>query len=431
MKILIYTQAFAPQVGGQETIVMLLARGLASVPIAETEGPIEITVVTPTSANGMDDSALPFRVVRRPRFLEICRLFRETDIIHLAGSMIVPMILGRLLRKPVVIEHHGFQPICPNGQLLYQPTQSLCPGHFMAGRFDKCIKCNAERGKLSAVEMWFQTFPRRWLSQRVAVNVLPTKWLGSLLNLNRMETIVHGLPPSDVVQVVSARPATPTFVFVGRLVSTKGVRVLLEATEQLKAKSLAFDVKIVGQGPDRQSLENLACQLNIQEFVEFLGYVPPDPLAAILSGAAAIVMPSIAGEVFGLSAAENMLNGKLVIASNLGSLAEVVGNAGMTFPAGNSAALSDLMAAVIEDPTRAEGIGLAAQKRIVGNFSLDRMVVEHVALYRRVLSRGGNRNDYIKCRRVDGDRDLDLESPDGLKQPSSIRALRKQRKRSR
>jgi glycosyltransferase involved in cell wall biosynthesis len=386
MKILIYTQAFAPQVGGQETIVMLLARGLASVQIAETEGPIEITVVTPTSASGMDDSALPFRVVRRPKFFEICRLFRETDIIHLAGSMIVPMILGMLLRKPVVIEHHGFQPICPNGQLLYQPTQSLCSGHFMAGRFDKCIKCNAELGNLSAVKMWLLTFPRRWLSQRVAVNVMPTKWLGSLLNLNRMETIVHGLPPSDVVQVVSARPGTPTFVFVGRLVSTKGVRILLEATERLKAKSLAFKVKIVGRGPDRQLLENLARQMHIQEFVEFLGYVPSDSLPGILNSASAIVMPSMAGEVFGLSAAENMSNGKLVITSNLGSLSEVVGDAGMTFPVGNSAALGDLMAAVIEDPAKAEEIGLAARKRIEWKFSQDRMVVEHLTLYRRVFS---------------------------------------------
>src|SRR3984957_13497735 len=313
------------------------------------------------------------------------RLFREADIIHLAGATMMPMIIGKLLGKPIVIEHHGFQPICPNGQLLFQPTQTACPGHFMAGKFAKCIRCNASLGSMRAIMMWLLTFPRRWLCQHIAVNVLPTAWLGSLLRLNRMETIVHGLPRTNLVQV-STIPSKPLFAFVGRLVTTKGVRVLLEAAQRLKAKGLEFRVKIAGQGPDRGALEDFSRELGLQSCVEFLGYVSPKDLSAVLSDASAVVMPSLAGEVFGLSAAENMSNGKLVIASDLGSLREVIGDSGMIFSAGDSVALGDRMEEVIANPDTITRLGRAAHERIAEKFALESMITDHYVLYPRLLA---------------------------------------------
>ena len=384
MKLLIYTQAFPPQVGGQETILMLLANGLATLPTIDNGASIAVTLITPVLANDATDSVLPFRVVRRPGLLSLFRLFREADIIHLAGATMMPMIIGKLLGKPIVIEHHGFQPICPNGQLLFQPTQTACPGHFMAGNFGECIRCNASLGTARTIRMWLLTFPRRWLCQQIAVNILPTAWLGSLLRLKRMETIVHGLPRTDLVQI-NTIPSKPLFAFVGRLVTTKGVRVLLEAAQRLKAKGLEFRVKIAGQGPDRGLLEDFSRELGLQSCVEFLGYVSPEDLPEILSNASAVVMPSLAGEVFGLAAAENMSNGRLVIASDLGSLSEVVGDSGMIFTAGDSVALGHRMEEVIANPDTIRRLGRAARERIAERFALESMIKDHYVLYRRLL----------------------------------------------
>src|SRR5438094_904010 len=140
------------------------------------------------------DASLPFRVVRRPSLLELLRLIRAADVIHLAGPSFIPMLLGLFLRKPVVVEHHGFQTICPNGQLLYEPTQTPCPGHFMAGRHSECIRCNAQLGLLGSLKLWLLTFPRRWLCTRARSNIMPTEWLSTLLRLPRSTTIYHGLP---------------------------------------------------------------------------------------------------------------------------------------------------------------------------------------------------------------------------------------------
>ena len=98
-----------------------------------------------------------------------------------------------------------------------------------------------------------------------------------------------------------------------------------------------------------------------------------------------MIMPSIAGEVFGLVAAENMLRGKLVIASDLGALKEVVGDAGLVFRNGDAGDLADKMKYVMENPGAVTILGGRARKRALGAFNLHTMVERHVELYRSVL----------------------------------------------
>ena len=173
----------------------------------------------------------------------------------------------------------------------------------------------------------------------------------------------------------------PTFAFLGRLVSTKGVRVLLNAAQQLKAKGLAFRVKIIGQGPDRPALEKLVRDLQVEDCVRFLGYVPIEQLDRDLADVTAVVMPSLAGEVFGLVAAEEMQRGRLVIVSDIGALAEVVGDSGLKFPPGDADALARCMETAMTDPSLAERLGQKASHRIAQSFAVDRMANEHLRVY--------------------------------------------------
>ncbi|HXQ97941.1 MAG TPA: hypothetical protein VN774_05830, partial [Candidatus Limnocylindrales bacterium] len=161
MKVLIYSHTFAPNVGGVETHAMLLANGLIS--LSGTEK-VDLTVATPTPPGGFDDSALPFHVARRPGFMRIARLILQSDVVNLAGPAFAPLLLCKLLRKPVVVEHHGYQAICPNGLLLHEPDKTACPGHFMRGEYRACLNCNsAVVGRFASLKMLLLTFPRRWL----------------------------------------------------------------------------------------------------------------------------------------------------------------------------------------------------------------------------------------------------------------------------
>lgn len=387
MKLLMYIHSWAPSVGGVETVNMLLARGLAEWRANGGAGEIKVTLVTQTRASGMDDSILPFRVDRRPGLRQLVRLIRDSDLVHMAGPSLLPSAIALMLGKPVVIEHHGFQAVCPNGQLLYEPAETPCPGYFMAKQYKECLRCNSKLSRLTSLKMLLLTFPRRWLSQRVSVNIVPTTWLGSLLQLNRMKTIVHGMPPLDSVPESPVTPTIPVFVFLGRLVSTKGVRILIEAASFLKAKNYEFEVRVIGDGPQRQELEKLARDFGVERELQFLGYVSDEQCHVTLQDITAVVMPSLGGEVFGLVAAENMQRGRLVIASNLGALSEVLGDSGMTFVTGDAVDLARCMEKLIANPHFADEIRVRASGRIAALFTQEKMVAAHEQIYREICSR--------------------------------------------
>ena len=97
-RILIYGEYFLPVVGGVQTAMHLLAEGLEGLAWrqhGDTDARhIEVTVVTRTQASGMDDSSLPYRVVRRPALRRLIKLIRETDVVHVAGPCLVPMAIA-------------------------------------------------------------------------------------------------------------------------------------------------------------------------------------------------------------------------------------------------------------------------------------------------------------------------------------------------
>jgi glycosyltransferase involved in cell wall biosynthesis len=388
MKVLIYTHAFAPNIGGVETIVMSLARGLAGCREAEGTPSAEVTVATATPRGAFDDASLPFPVLRRPARRALLPVIRAADVVHLAGPVFFPLLAAMLLRKRVVVEHHGFQAICPNGQFLYEPTQKPCPGHFMAGRHRECLRCNAQSGWLRSFLMWFLTFPRRWLCTHVQSNITPTEWLSTLLHLPRMVTIHHGLPTEGQGEFSAALSSPPAVAFMGRLVGTKGVDTLLRAASRVKAKGREFSLRIIGDGPERARLEAQTQAFNLADRVKFLGYQPDAKLGEALAGVEVMVMPSLAGEVFGLVAAENMMRGILPIVPEGGALAEVVGDAGLRFPPGDDEALARCLEQAIDLPDNARNERRRARERALALFSEGRMVDAHLALYQGLTANG-------------------------------------------
>jgi glycosyltransferase involved in cell wall biosynthesis len=218
---------------------------------------------------------------------------------------------------------------------------------------------------------------------------MPTNWLGGLLQLPRSTTVYHGLTNiqcSGEILNPASTSASSAFAFVGRLVSTKGVQVLLQAAQRLRAEGLRFRIKVIGNGPDRHSLEAQAIALGLSENVKFLGYVSADDLEKHLADVSTIVMPSLAGEVFGLVAAENMARGKLLIASDSGALSEVVADAGLTFPAGDAAGLARCMKQVLQDQTVAARLGAVARTRAANVFNEPRMLERHLNIYSEVAA---------------------------------------------
>jgi glycosyltransferase involved in cell wall biosynthesis len=388
MKLLLYSHFFAPNIGGVETLVLSLAKGLAQLPSASGKAQFDVTLVTQTSASNFDDRALPFRVVRQPGNRQLWKLIQASDVVHVAGTAIMPMVLGKLARKPVVVEHHGFQSICPNGQLLMEPLETPCPGHFMAGHHGVCLRCNANQGWAASMKLWVLTFVRRLLCKHVAANISPTKWLGELIELPRVVTIPHGIEQPLVRVAPLPADEPPQIAFLGRLVSTKGVRVLLNAASILREEKKSFGLLIVGDGPERNALEELARDPRLNGLVRFTGRLSSEEATSTLSTASMVVIPSLGGEVFGLAVAENMFRGLPVVASDLGAFVEVLGGAGLTFETGNASSLAAQIARLLDEPLLRASLAQRGRERIREFCNARRMAEAHAGIYRGIQDQG-------------------------------------------
>jgi glycosyltransferase involved in cell wall biosynthesis len=389
MKILIYAHDFAPSVGGVESYVMALAQGLAARPTDACAASYEISVATQTPAAGFDDASLPFRVVRLPDAWTLWREMGGAEIVHLAGPVFLPMLFAWLRGKPFVIEQHGYTAVCPNGLLLYHPTCSACPGHFMARHYGECVRCNARvAGRWKSVRDLLLTFPRRWLAKHATRNLPISNHVRERLQLPRSQVIYYGVG-DPLASMAGAHPPAAAFTlsqpmvfaYVGRLVAEKGLTVLLQAAALACASGHRFSVKLIGDGPERAVLQKLAGELGLAEIVEFTGFLQGPAMDAAVKDVSVVVMPSIWEETAGLAAMEQMMRGRLVIASDIGGLGEVVADAGLKFPPADVGVLAASMRKVLERPEIVAELGATARARALQFFLVQRMIEDHRRLY--------------------------------------------------
>ena len=394
MNILIYTDDFAPSIGGVQTITAILAQGLADARSPANGRPAEaneVTVVTRTPAGTMDDARLRFRVVRFPSTRQLYRLIRRADVIHISGPAILPMAIGYLLRKPVVVEHDGYQAVCPLGNYLHLPDRSLCPGHFQNGNYLECFRCQSvEMSRARSIRNLALMFPRRWLLKRIAVNVGASDHTGRRVALPRTQTIYHGIEDPLAAAPARAGPSSPVqFAYLGRLIPEKGVDLLLRAAAIAQKSGRDFSLRIIGDGPQRRELENLAAELSLNGRVEFVGYRTGEQLIKTLETVSVNVIPSRWEEACPLTAIEQMMRGLVIIATELGGTAEVVGDAGLKFPIDDADALAACMSRVIDHPELIRSLGDAARRRALDVFSKEEMMHRHLELYGHCVHAGG------------------------------------------
>lgn len=384
MKLLVYSHYFAPSVGGVETIVRSLAEGLAALRTEQGSCEFEVTVATQTPAAGVGGEDSAFRVIRQPRTAELWQLVRECDAMHVAGPAILPMALAVLAGKPFAIEHHGYQAICLNGLLLHQPDGVICPGHFQTHEYGECIRCEraagAGRSGLIALAL---TAIRNRLVRRAKANIAVSRHVERRLALPNSRTIYHGIEAPDPA-VESGTPGRVCFAYVGRFVPEKGIEVLIQAGALVRKQRDDFAIKLIGDGPERGKLEKLIAGHDLENNVTITGFLAGSALNDLLREVSVVVMPSLWEETAGLSAMEQMMRGRLVIASRAGGLAEILGDEGLTFALGSGEELAQRMLEVLSQPSLVESYGRKAGLRAQQLFRRSRMLAEHAALYRQL-----------------------------------------------
>jgi glycosyltransferase involved in cell wall biosynthesis len=178
----------------------------------------------------------------------------------------------------------------------------------------------------------------------------------------------------------------PYVLFVGAIEPRKNLPRLIRAFEQAVAVArIPHELVICGPwgwryGPSKDAIEASHCA----ERIKRIDYVPDECLQLLYTGADALAYISLL-EGFGFPPLEAMAMGTPVITSNVSSMPEVVGDAGVKVDPRNVGAISRALALVLTDSTHAARMREAGFER-ARQFSWERCARETIDVYRRAIS---------------------------------------------
>ena len=210
---------------------------------------------------------------------------------------------------------------------------------------------------------------------------------------NKVQVVLNGIDVdryADDCQRAAVRaelkiPADATVLgTVGRLAEVKRQDLLLRAFGSLSVDFPRLNLLLVGDGPERQSLEQLAASLDVRDRVIFAGYQ-----ASPQRFLAAMDIFALTSRLEGLPLAllEAWATGLPAVASAVGGIPQVVetGRTGILFPGGDLAALEIALRELLLDPAKRRQLGAAGRDKVRETYSLERMAAEYDACYQRIL----------------------------------------------
>jgi glycosyltransferase involved in cell wall biosynthesis len=221
----------------------------------------------------------------------------------------------------------------------------------------------------------------RRLAAHVAVGEASARELEEIAGLKpgSVLTIYNGVPDVAVARTNGDRPAQ-VLGWAGRLDDEKGIDILIRALADLPGVTTV----LVGDGPKRAQLEALAEECGVADRVVFAGW--QDTPQAILQGTDIFVLPSRI-EAFPLSVLEAMLLELPVVASDVGSVSELVlsEETGVLVPSEDPIALARAVTDLLADPARRRQLGRRGREIVLERFTPQAMAREFESLYRRIL----------------------------------------------
>nr|MBA2383258.1 glycosyltransferase [Actinomycetota bacterium] len=175
---------------------------------------------------------------------------------------------------------------------------------------------------------------------------------------------------------------------VGRLVPQKGYDVAVQAFASVRARHPEAVLVVLGEGPERARLEELARELGLGDSFRLPGRA--GDVTAWLRRADLLVHPA-RWEGFGLVLLEATLASLPVVATSVSAIPEIVvdGQTGLLVPPEDPTALAAALERLLDDRTLAARLGAAGEARARTEFSVERMTRATLDVYRRAVEGPG------------------------------------------
>jgi glycosyltransferase involved in cell wall biosynthesis len=239
---------------------------------------------------------------------------------------------------------------------------------------------------------WMDRMAARRAQKIIVISAAIGDWHWDVESLPRdkMRVVHYGLDPLTFrAQAGPSERTNGNHVRIGvvsRLIEQKGVDTLLRAFALLHPDCPRTKLQIVGDGPARLALVQLARDLKIDDRVAFLGY--RSDISAVIRDLDVLAFPTH-GEGFGLVVLEAWAWSKPVVASAVTSLPEIIGDnqSGLLVPPRDERALAAALKRLVQDPELRRTLGDAGRGRLEREFTVEAMTSRTADVYNDVLRR--------------------------------------------
>jgi len=218
-------------------------------------------------------------------------------------------------------------------------------------------------------------------------SLLPRSVRETAIELSDIGVVLDSWPlpsQSPIAPAAAARPEVTRFLFVGRLVTWKGVDLLLDAFASVLER-IPAELEIVGEGPERAKLTDQANRLGCGASVCFRGWLGPEECAQRMRACDVYVSPSLQ-ESGGITVLEAMASARPVIVAawggHLASVDEAVGIlVDVSSPAAMTQGLTDAMVRLAGDPGLRFRLGAAGRQRVESRYDWEALVDRTLQIY--------------------------------------------------
>ncbi|MBS0207215.1 MAG: glycosyltransferase [Planctomycetes bacterium] len=323
----------------------------------------------------------------QPEFLALSDVGRFADVIRDAGCTVHTLPasgrIGQVMQMTRLFRQRQFDVVHTHN------TYPHIYGSVAARLAGVPVVINTRHGQ-RAGHGWKSRTQFRWASHLVNRIVAVSDDAAQLcvtadgVNRRKVIRIWNGI---DIDDFTFTGPATANVaISVARLSAEKDFPTLLRAVAIAIQDVPDLVLKLVGDGPERQRLEDMTRDMNLSRHVEFLGERKDVP--ALLAQAGFFVTASLT-EGISLTLLEAMAVGLPVIATRVGGNAEIVRmpETGCLVDPGDAAGLAAAMVSMCRRPESWRNLGQAGRERVEEHFEVRRMVSDYEQLYQDLLAK--------------------------------------------
>lgn len=312
----------------------------------------------------------------------------KPDIVHVFAiyTRLTPSILDvcKEYNVPIVMSCNDYKHICPSYKLYHDGK--LCEdckgGKYFNVIKNKCLKGSLIYSTAAAMEAYVHDYLniyRKNINLFLFASEFMAKKTEEFWGIDSFQWDILKNPFESNKYELSTN-YEEYCLFFGRLIDEKGVDILIEAMKNIPKCKL----KIIGNGPDEETLKEKAKNL---ENIEFLGPKWNDELNEILKKAKFVIIPSIWHENFPYVILQSFAYGKAVIGSNRGGIPELVkdNEFGYVYEALNSKELSEKMLLLWNSPEECMKMGENAKAYMNREFNDEKFYENIIKNYKKVL----------------------------------------------